>query len=139
MKCPVCPGEALIVLEHHEVEVDYCPNCHGVWLDAGEMELLFESKEACVQFLSIGSPAVVPKGEKPRRCPECDKKMNKESTSNDKPVTFDHCPNEHGIWLDGGELAVVLDHAESLSDGNTVSKYLSEIFRSSDAAPKPVE
>lgn len=39
MKCPKC-GADLVEVEHHHVKVDRCPDCHGVWLDAGEIELL---------------------------------------------------------------------------------------------------
>lgn len=37
MQCPVC-GEALRTINRHEVEVDICPGCKGVWLDRGELE-----------------------------------------------------------------------------------------------------
>ena len=39
MKCPKCGGD-LKEIEHHQVKVDQCPDCKGVWLDAGEIELL---------------------------------------------------------------------------------------------------
>ncbi len=44
MNCPVCK-EPLIVLELEQIEVDYCTRCAGVWLDAGELELLLETDE----------------------------------------------------------------------------------------------
>ncbi len=39
MDCPVCKN-AMITLELQEVEIDYCIDCGGIWLDAGELELL---------------------------------------------------------------------------------------------------
>ncbi len=56
MDCPVCK-EPMIVLEYADVEVDFCVACEGVWLDAGELELLFGSADACTAFLTICSPA----------------------------------------------------------------------------------
>ena len=120
--------EPLIVIEHEAIEVDYCVECRGVWLDSGELELLFGDAEACAQFLSIGAPATVPKGEKTRRCPACNKKMTKESTSSGKPVTFDHCPAGDGLWFDGGELETVLEQAEALLGHVAVKEYLGGIF-----------
>jgi phage FluMu protein Com len=38
MKCPKC-GADLKEVEHHHVKVDRCPECKGVWIDAGEIEL----------------------------------------------------------------------------------------------------
>lgn len=42
MKCPKC-GADLQEVEHHHVKVDRCTECQGVWLDAGEIELLEQS------------------------------------------------------------------------------------------------
>jgi Zn-finger nucleic acid-binding protein len=28
--------------ERHRIEIDYCPNCRGVWLDKGELDKLLE-------------------------------------------------------------------------------------------------
>ena len=39
MKCPKC-GADLKEEEHGPVKVDICPECGGMFLDAGEMELL---------------------------------------------------------------------------------------------------
>jgi len=133
MNCPVCKDEVLIALEYESVEVDFCPECRGVWLDSGEIELLFGDVDAATQFLTIGHPSTVPSGEKPRRCPECNKKMTKESTESAHPVTFDHCPHGDGMWLDPGELGVILSHAEEMIGGTEVAKYLSEIFPKTEA------
>jgi uncharacterized protein len=37
MKCPKC-GMDLHTLKKGTVEIDTCFNCHGVWLDSGELE-----------------------------------------------------------------------------------------------------
>jgi Zn-finger nucleic acid-binding protein len=37
MPCPVC-RVALVMSERHGVEIDYCPQCRGVWLDRGELD-----------------------------------------------------------------------------------------------------
>jgi hypothetical protein len=42
MKCPKC-GMDLQSLKEGPVEVDTCFNCHGVWLDQGELEHLLKS------------------------------------------------------------------------------------------------
>ena len=45
MKCPVCKDVTLLMSEKKGVEIDYCPECRGIWLDRGELEKLIE-KEA---------------------------------------------------------------------------------------------
>ena len=38
MKCPVCNTVNLVMSERQGVEIDYCPECRGVWLDRGELD-----------------------------------------------------------------------------------------------------
>lgn len=128
MICPTCHDEVLVTLEYHQLEVDYCPECNGIWLDSGEIELLFGDEQAAHDFLTIGKEAVVPRGEKPRRCPECSQKMTKESTESKNPITFDNCPQGDGMWLDQGELAIILAHADALVGNNDIANYLREVF-----------
>lgn len=42
MHCPVCPNTSLIMSERQGIEIDYCPNCRGVWLDRGELDKIIE-------------------------------------------------------------------------------------------------
>ncbi|HEY0887496.1 MAG TPA: zf-TFIIB domain-containing protein [Ramlibacter sp.] len=42
MKCPHCPDVTLLMNERQGVEIDYCPQCRGVWLDRGELDKLIE-------------------------------------------------------------------------------------------------
>jgi Zn-finger nucleic acid-binding protein len=41
MKCPNC-NETLIMADRQGIEIDYCPNCRGVWLDRGELDKIIE-------------------------------------------------------------------------------------------------
>lgn len=42
MKCPICSEMNLIMSDRHGIEIDYCPQCRGVWLDRGELDKLIE-------------------------------------------------------------------------------------------------
>ena len=42
MKCPACPDAILVMSARDGVEIDYCPNCRGVWLDRGELDKIIE-------------------------------------------------------------------------------------------------
>lgn len=41
MKCPVDSVD-LIMSERSGVEIDYCPQCRGVWLDRGELDKVID-------------------------------------------------------------------------------------------------
>ncbi|WP_232845799.1 TFIIB-type zinc ribbon-containing protein [Aurantimonas marina] len=45
MLCPVCKV-ALTMSDRQGVEIDYCPQCRGVWLDRGELDKIFERSAA---------------------------------------------------------------------------------------------
>ena len=46
MKCPTCTDIALVMSDRQGVEIDYCPQCRGVWLDRGELDKLIERSSA---------------------------------------------------------------------------------------------
>ena len=46
MKCPVCTTVNLVMSERQGVEIDYCPECRGVWLDRGELDKIIERAAA---------------------------------------------------------------------------------------------
>ena len=41
MQCPVC-RVPLSMSDRQGVEIDYCPQCRGVWLDRGELDKIIE-------------------------------------------------------------------------------------------------
>lgn len=123
MICPVCK-EPLIVLELHEIEIDYCPSCSGIWLDAGELELLLEDQTEREKITS--SFHLDPDHpERPYRCPICRKKMDKVYVGNKKELLIDKCPNNDGLWFDRGELKDILELGDK---DNKVVGLLSELF-----------
>ena len=46
MKCPVCSNVNLVMAERQGIEIDYCPDCRGVWLDRGELDKIIERSSA---------------------------------------------------------------------------------------------
>ena len=123
MVCPVCK-EPMIILELHEVEIDYCPSCSGIWLDAGELELLLEDEVEREKVISsFNSDPEHP--EKPYRCPICRKKMDKVYVGDKKELLIDKCPDNDGLWFDEGELKDVLGLGDK---DNKVVELLNDLF-----------
>ena len=42
MKCPACNDTSLVMSDRQGIEIDYCPECRGVWLDRGELDKIIE-------------------------------------------------------------------------------------------------
>jgi Zn-finger nucleic acid-binding protein len=120
----------MITLELAQVEIDYCVACHGIWLDAGELEMLLGDAAKAKKL--IGSFQVDAKSaEKPRKCPICDKKMEKVIVGHDKPVLLiDRCAKGDGLWFDEGELQDITARAK-LDPDNKIQKLLANMFDAS--------
>ena len=41
MACPVC-DVPLTMSDRQGIEIDYCPQCRGIWLDRGELDKIIE-------------------------------------------------------------------------------------------------
>jgi uncharacterized protein len=57
MKCPSCTDAVLTMADRQGVEIDYCPQCRGVWLDRGELDKLIERAAVPAQNLNNGNSA----------------------------------------------------------------------------------
>lgn len=139
MICPTCKND-MIVVEYHEIELDYCTDCHGVWLDFEELELLLESMsmESPHLFLSnILDSKEAESPEKKRSCPICGQKMKKTSIGHESKTIIDVCRQEDGLWFDGGELGQLLKHlaekpSEKPDSQQQVIAFLREVFEAQE-------
>ncbi|AQS50473.1 hypothetical protein PAEH1_01020 [Paenalcaligenes hominis] len=57
MKCPACKETDLAMSSRHNIEIDYCPQCRGVWLDRGELDKLIERSVQEISQLSTPTQA----------------------------------------------------------------------------------
>lgn len=128
MLCPVCDGVEMFVLEFELVEIDYCPECHGVWLDSGELELIGE--KAGTLHGELLTALETQKGERPsgakRRCPTCRKPLREVRTQTEPSIVLDRCPRQHGLWFDSGELPAVVKAAGADED-NVLARFFAEL------------
>ena len=126
MDCPVCKN-AMITLELEDVEIDYCTDCGGIWLDAGELELLLGEPGKAKHL--IHSFKVDHGGtERVRKCPICDKKMQKIVVGSAAPaLLIDKCRRGDGLWFDKGELHEIFDTAE-LDKDSKIQTLLKDMF-----------
>ncbi|MCK4887122.1 MAG: zf-TFIIB domain-containing protein, partial [Planctomycetes bacterium] len=99
MDCPVCKS-AMITLELNDVEIDFCCDCNGIWLDSGEIELLIADAQQTQKLLdSFKTEKNLT--EKLRKCPICLKKMQKIIVGSDAPpLLLDKCSKGDGLWFD---------------------------------------
>ena len=133
MFCPACKN-AMIVVEHNRIELDYCPHCQGVWFDSGELELWLKpmGRVDGDQFLAdiLKSPEAAT-AEKERKCPICHQKMRKIAAGRQPALLIDACPRGNGLWFDGGEVGHLLKELPGkLADTQPpVAAFLADVFQ----------
>ena len=81
------------------MEVDYCPVCRGMWLDFNELDQLEDTAFDEDQFK--GS-LIHRETDVTYKCPMCSGHMH-EFQYRLYDLKLEHCPENHGFWLDAGE------------------------------------
>ncbi|TAN38724.1 MAG: hypothetical protein EPN23_01645 [Verrucomicrobia bacterium] len=120
MQCPACE-KVMLILEYQGIELDHCPACGGVWLDAGELGLLLTGRPETPAGMTLKNARAGA-----RRCPRCPRKMDTGHFDN-STIEVDACPARHGIWLDRGELTA-LAQAQRGPEAEAVARHLRALF-----------
>ena len=87
------------------LEVDYCPNCRGMWLDFNELDRL---EDVAFDEDSNKGSLIHHENEVLSKCPVCSMRMY-EFQYRLYDLKLDYCTDKHGFWLDAGEDERVLE------------------------------
>jgi len=98
MKCPI-DGEVLKQVKRHKMEVDECPKCKGIWLTPLELDQLEDIK---FNVDHLKGSILVSSIETSLPCPVCQAHL-REFKYRYHQLRLDHCPKQHGFWLDFSE------------------------------------
>ena len=136
MICPACKNQ-MVAVEHNEIELDYCADCHGVWFDSGELRLLLKSMSLDNRDFVLRDILNCPEPQSPekkRRCPICTRKMKKTMIGHQPEILIDVCWEGHGLWFDGGEVVDLIRQLGGEPSGEQDSQqrvisYLGEVFK----------
>lgn len=96
-----------------DVTVDVCQECHGEFLDEGEILRLTGDRDLhklLTDYLGVDADSDLV-------CPSCGDVMDAELLElEEQTVEVDVCLGCHGIWLDDGELAKLQDATVDFGD-----------------------
>lgn len=84
MNCPACKTVTLVMSERQGIEIDYCPQCRGVWLDRGELDKIIERS------------AAVPAGAPQAAAPQPVQAVPSQHTGAPRPSGAHHHDSHHG-------------------------------------------
>lgn len=99
MQCPNCQKDLVEIPTLEGPQLDVCPGKHGLWLDAGEVNLFVENYGALEE--ASKQPALPAVGTRSSLCPRCGGQLDPESVL--KTALF-ACRACHGWWLPQGSL-----------------------------------
>jgi Zn-finger nucleic acid-binding protein len=116
MRCPKCAEEMQThPVGLHDVQVDECSKCGGMWLDRGELAQLSDGPRALPSSAWVNVD-----GERRLPCPSCAgtagetfresgevSPMRTIAPADEPDLVLDRCDRCEGLWLDGGELTRV--------------------------------
>lgn len=137
MRCPRCDVPVVIV-EHHEIELDHCLACAGVWFDGEELALLFAKAQIDItpDLASILAEPALDEDTVEREdeawldCPRCGDRMDKIAVGDDANTRVDRCDAGCGLWFDGGELRDMMRHLNDATEGalERAVAFVEEVF-----------
>ena len=121
LRCPRCTGR-LERVDFGAVHVEQCARCLGCFVRTEDFGEMVEREEAGER---LDMAFVSPEGRAlPRqallalvRCPHCPREMDRARFDQRAELVIDVCAS-HGIWLDAGELPMVLAYVHERASGH---------------------
>ncbi len=101
MKCPNCVHSQLVpVMTKEGVEIDFCPQCEGIWLDRDEIYHFTHTPSYLKTSIEEAKKSQKPSS---KLSPVSGRPMVELSIAGDT-IKIDYCPESEGIWLDKDEI-----------------------------------
>lgn len=123
MKSLICPGCQSILETFKEPDIEYekCPNCNGLFLDKGELNILATGHSCDVElsFINFEQKA----GYNQKICPKCKTKMERVTLGLYSYIYFDICRNCHGYFLDQSKEERINFYLESITQDQSSERY----------------
>ena len=113
MRCPKCRAD-MEVVEVEGQEVDRCLQCHGLWFDAGEMEVLAHGSAAAALDTGTSREGRLYNVIDDYRCPRCGGHMKRKTDPQQSHIWYESCGDCDGSFFDAGEFRDLAEH--SISD-----------------------
>ena len=112
MNCPKCEQQILVSrqvrgIQVDQFQVDQCQQCGGVWCDPTELAKLLALGTAEAGQVASGRPDARVSA-RAGKCPRDGRKMIRVASAKKRDVILETCPECRGVWLDGGELKLLL-------------------------------
>ena len=132
MNCPICKKQQLEKEIFHNVGVDYCPACLGIWFEENELKWAKDAKDKDLNWLDIDlwkdpQKFKVSLGQH-RLCPACRMPLY-EVYYGDSGVIVDICNLCHGTWLDRKEFSKIISWLKEKASYEILNNYSANLIK----------
>lgn len=130
MFCPLCKTKFKKQV-FYGVEIDYCPQCLGLWFEQDELRQAKDEKDKNLNWLDIDlwQDAARFKICKARKlCPKCSMPLYQVGYG-DSQTEVDLCNLCQGIWLDRGEFKKIIDYLRRKEKYEVVNNYFKNLIK----------
>lgn len=125
MNCPNNHKEPMQQALFHNVEVDYCPECLGVWFERDELKWAKNEKDKEFNWLDFDiwrDKGRFKVAKTNRVCPAC-RVLFVQVQYDDSKVKIDFCKRCWGMWLDRGEFKQIINYLVRKHDYEILHRY----------------
>ncbi len=134
VKCPV-DQTPLNEVERSGFKLVDCPGCPGLWLTRDTLKQAFASAEQPEQLdqAEMQPPMLKPGPARERACPGCQCQLAARVVHG---IEIDVCQKCHGIWLDAGELRLIVrnHHERTIAQPGTGTSPMANAVPSSQSS-----
>ena len=130
MECPN-DNEQLKKALFHNVEVDYCPKCLGLWFEQDELRQVKDEKDKDLNWLDIDLWQEETKfkiSQIQKICPVCSVPLYSVNYG-DSQIEVNLCKLCEGIWLDRGEFKKVIEYLEEKGKKEILENYFKNLIQ----------
>jgi Zn-finger nucleic acid-binding protein len=123
--CPNCKTELLESMLFHDIEVDYCKKCLGLWFEEDELREAKDSADMSLNWLDVDlwkktEEFIIARNKK--FCPACRFPFYEVNYGKSK-IRVDLCNVCHGIWLDRGEFKQIMEYLKKEGAYEVLNNY----------------
>ncbi len=130
MFCPTCKTIELENTTFQDTDIDFCPQCLGMWFEIDEFQQAKDSKDKNLRWLDIDlwedeKKFVIAIDQK--ACPLCEIPLYAVEYGKSK-IKVDLCNLCRSIWLDRGEFAKIIDYLKKESAEQVLKHYAKNVL-----------
>lgn len=137
MDCPRCK-KLLEKAIFYNTEVDYCPQCLGIWFEEDELRQAKDEKDRNLNWLDIDLWKDTKKFKisyGTRLCPSCRLPLYEvyygstgSLRDSNSLIIVDVCNLCQGIWLDQGEFKKIIEYLKKRANWEVLNNYSQRLF-----------